>query len=213
MTYYPPETPEFSLISVVGEAQIRGQRPHDSMPAEVRNLMRSVPHALTIITSHHSLILSEVDPEAPGEQHGLLVSSFNTVTLHPKPFVSFNIKLPSKTYSAITASRYFTASGIDSPQTAHAFVNGKHGGVQEMVEQSGRLKNGLGGLWWMRCEWQEYMSVKIGDHMVMVGRVKEAGMYEDSARAEDKRLIYADGEYWRLGEAISSRGDEPPDNE
>lgn len=81
-----------------------------------------------------------------------------------------------------------------------------------MVEASGRLKKGMGGLWWMRCEWVENTSVRVGDHMIMVGRVKEAGRYEDEG-AGYKRLVYADGEYWRLGGIVSDRGDEPPENQ
>ena len=173
--------------------------------------MRPVPSALTVITSFHPSN-NEDGSKTPGEQHGLLVSSFNTVTLSPKPFASFNIKLPSKTYSAITASRFFTASGIDNPRTAGAFVYGKNSEWKEMVEASGRLKKGMGGLWWMRCEWVENTSVRVGDHMIMVGRVKEAGRYEDEG-AGYKRLVYADGEYWRLGGMVSDRGDEPPENQ
>ena len=170
--------------------------------------MRGVPHALTIIIS--SRPSDPGDPNSPeGEQSGLLVSSFNTVTLSPKPFVSFNIKVPSRTYNAIQASGKFTASGIGNPRTASSFVNGSDPGWKGMVGTDGKLKPGMGGLWWMRCSWTRQNSVQIGDHVIVVGIVQEARRYGDSASAEDRSLVYAGGKYWRLGEIASDEGDRP----
>ena len=67
----------------------------------VRHLMRRVPHPVAIITS--------TDPTASAQTafRGMTVSSFNTVTLYPEPVVSFNVKVPSETYNAITSSSRF----------------------------------------------------------------------------------------------------------
>lgn len=68
---------------------------------KVRLMMRKVPHPVAIITS--------TDPTSSEVTafRGMTVSSFNTVTLHPQPVVSFNIKLPSETYNAIDTSSRF----------------------------------------------------------------------------------------------------------
>ncbi|EZF33946.1 hypothetical protein H109_00740 [Trichophyton interdigitale MR816] len=68
---------------------------------QVRRLMRLVPHPVAIVTS--------TDPNSPRTAafRGMTVSSFNTVTLSPKPVISFNVKLPSETYNAIRFSSRF----------------------------------------------------------------------------------------------------------
>ncbi|PGH29122.1 hypothetical protein GX50_08127 [[Emmonsia] crescens] len=69
---------------------------------QARLLMRQVPHPVAIITS--------TDPGSPTVQtafRGMTVSSFNTVTLYPETIVSFNVKLPSETFNAISSSSRF----------------------------------------------------------------------------------------------------------
>ncbi|PGH27338.1 hypothetical protein AJ80_01050 [Polytolypa hystricis UAMH7299] len=68
---------------------------------QVRLLMRRVPHPVAIITS--------TDPHSPAETafKGMTVSSFNTVTLYPKPIISFNVKLPSETYNTVRSTGRF----------------------------------------------------------------------------------------------------------
>jgi flavin reductase (DIM6/NTAB) family NADH-FMN oxidoreductase RutF len=61
--------------------------------------MRHVPHPVAVITSTHKGTSSG--------WRGATVSSFNTVTLEPRPVVSFNIKKLSSTYEAIKHSRAF----------------------------------------------------------------------------------------------------------
>lgn len=87
--------------------------------------MRLVPHPLTIILATplpSSSSSTPGPPPQPNEPTGLLVSSFNTVTLTPDPYVSFNIKLPSATHAAILASGTFTASGINKSWLARKFL-------------------------------------------------------------------------------------------
>lgn len=188
--------------------------------------MRSVPNPLTVIISRlppsqsHAADAAEQQPTSAVEknqkdkdktQHpefaGLLVSSFNTVTLTPKPYVSFNIRLPSSTYFAIEASKEFTASGLKDAQVAHAFVKRKAtvGDLngdniwRGLAGGDGRLKEGMGGTWWMRCRVLEEKCVEVGDHMVVVGKVVESGGY---AGGEGIGLVYADGAYRKVGEVV-----------
>lgn len=186
--------------------------------------MRSTPNPLTVITSRWSP--PQYPYDASGNQHnelapeikelnedqspkiaGLLVSSFNTVTLTPEPYVSFNIKLLSRTYCAIKASSEFTASGLKDAQVADAFVKRKftssdyygdnvwHG----LVEIDGRLKEGKGGTWWMRCRLLGDKCVEVGDHMVVVAKVVECGGYKGG---EGIGMVYADGVYRKVGEVV-----------
>ena len=82
---------------------------------QVRNLMRSVPHPVAIITStsiytaSSSTIATSGSSRAPTLDlfKGATVSSFNTVTLTPDPVVSFNITRKSSTFAAIQLSGVF----------------------------------------------------------------------------------------------------------
>lgn len=152
--------------------------------------MRLVPHHLTAIVS--------IDPSSPLPS-GLLVSSFNTVTLSPIPMVSFNIKLPSSTYTAIRASRSFTASAINSAPTARMLVDGR---PDHVVATSGRLKMGAGGVWWMRCTWVPEKSMEVGDHMIVVGEVMETGKYGEGG--EGRVVVYLNGGYRSLDSCLNS---------
>ena len=178
-----------------------------AVATHIRHLMRSAPNALTVITSCPSPHLYRDNPSAASENEhvelapqpkeeddmhqlprisGCLVSSFNTVTLTPKPYVSFNIRLPSFTYSTIQASNGFTASGLKDARVADGFVNrkfkwndphGPYGGsfLHGSVEADGRLKKGKGGTWWMRCRLLGEKCVEVGDHVVVVAKVLECG--------------------------------------
>ncbi|KAK2738753.1 hypothetical protein FQN57_006920 [Myotisia sp. PD_48] len=94
----------------------------NNIQAQVRKLMRLVPHPVSIITS--------TDPTAPTNTafRGMTVSSFNTVTLNPSPVVSFNVKIPSETYNAIRASGRFLvhllATNATTAKLAREFSKG-----------------------------------------------------------------------------------------
>lgn len=198
-----------------------------NFPAHIRHLMRSTPNPLAVITSRlpprppqddaYAWLGNQRNEPAPeGKENamdqppkftGLLVSSFNTVTLAPKPYVSFNIRLPSCTYAAIVASKEFTASGLNDARVADAFVKRQFrtGVIREdnfwhgWVENDGRLKAGKGGTWWMRCRLSGDKCVEVGDHMVVVAKVVESGGYEGG---EGIGLVYAEGAYRKVGEVV-----------
>ena len=207
-----------------------------AVAAHIRHLMRSAPNALTVITSCPSPYLYRDNPSAASEHEhvepapqpkeeeddthqlsrisGCLVSSFNTVTLTPRPYVSFNIRLPSFTYSTIKAANGFTASGLKDARVADGFANrkfkrndphGPYGGsfLHGAVEADGRLKKGKGGTWWMRCRLSGGKCVEVGDHMVVVGKVLECGGYEGG---EGTGLVYAEGEYRKVGQVVEGKG-------
>ena len=186
----------------------------DDLSERVRRLMRPVPHALTVITSFQP----GENPEDEPEPRGLLVSSFNTVTLFPRPYVSFNIKLPSSTWDAIEASGHFTASGIDHPATASAFTIGQAsnegkatsgGWTRDWVSKDGKLRDHRVAYWWMQCRWTTKQSLLVEDHLIAVGEVLQAGAYWNGmARILESPLLYANGGYCRLerpGRAITQK--------
>lgn len=176
----------------------------DDLSDRVRRLMRPVPHALTVITAFQP----GKDPEKEPQPRGLLVSSFNTVTLSPRPYVTFNIKLPSSTWDAIKASRHFTASGIDNSETATAFTIGqtdigdrdtKGGWARDWISKDGRLRDHRVAYWWMKCRCTTTQSLLVEDHLIAVGEVLEAGEYwTGRTRILESPLLYANGGYCRL---------------
>ena len=189
----------------------KNTKDEDDLSDRVRRLMRPVPHALTVITSFQP----GKDPKDEPEPRGLLVSSFNTVTLSPRPYVTFNIKLPSSTWDAIKASGHFTASGIDNAATAVAFTIGqansedrasKGGWERKSISKDGRLLDRV-GYWWMQCRCTATQSLLVEDHIIAVGEVLEAGEYSNGrTRILDSPLLYANGGYCRLrrlGEAVT----------
>lgn len=154
--------------------------------------MRKIPHSVMVIHSANEL----------GENRSLLVSSFNTVTLSPTPLVSFNIKLPSRTHSAITSSGIFTASALWNPRAARNFSGHyvkKHPWVPKIpVEGEYTTYLATNRVWGMRCRLLQDKCVEVGDHMIMVGEVLE---YEPPiGDLENKQaLLYQDGTYRKPG--------------
>ena len=154
--------------------------------------MRAVPHALTIISSNRK--------EKCSQRKGLLVSSFNSVTISPIPYISFNVKVPSSTFDAIQSSKHFMASIIDNSATAQAFAKtatdgNKLGG--EMLEQDGKLKDGHGGVVWMKCKWAEEQKLEVADHVVLIGEVLEAGEYQNRGIV-NHAMVYWQGNYRKV---------------
>ncbi|KAF9892018.1 hypothetical protein FE257_002982 [Aspergillus nanangensis] len=87
--------------------------------------MRRVPYPVAIITA--------TDPhDTPVEKafRGMTVSSFSTVTLSPEPVISFNVKRPSETLTALQSSGRFLvhllAPGPATAALARDFSRGNH---------------------------------------------------------------------------------------
>lgn len=86
--------------------------------------MRRVPYPVAIITA--------TDPHDGTDKafRGMTVSSFNTVTLSPEPVISFNVRRPSETLSALQASSRFLvhllAPGPVTAALARDFSKGNH---------------------------------------------------------------------------------------
>ena len=142
------------------------------------------------------MVITATTPK--GGSAGLLVSSFNTVTLRPKPLVSFNIKLPSSTYNAIATSGKFNATAIWSTETAESYIKRMHSeslqdqGLDSQSQSSASVLSG--GLFKFDCEWLKEKSTEVGDHVIMVGRVLR---YQPGHTTSESKspLIYVNGRY------------------
>ena len=144
--------------------------------------MRKIPHPLMVVTAESS----------HGKKSGLLISSFNTVTLTPEPIVSFNMKLPSSTYEAISSSNHFQVSAICDHLHASKFAVGQMNQNHEASRNTD--PSAQHRLFAFRCEWLREKSVEVGDHVIMVGRILE----HISSHTEDQEgeaLVYSEGRY------------------
>ncbi|KAL8989303.1 MAG: hypothetical protein Q9177_001787 [Variospora cf. flavescens] len=172
------------------------------LPEQVRRMMRRIPHPLIVILAQDTR-----DPLHSGLPSGLLVSSFNTITLAPVPYVSFNLKVPSSTYKEIQKSGGFIASAISNPQIARDFLLDKESAEyrtalrENVVSYRSILKTGRGGIWWMKCSFMEKKSVEVGDHVVVIGKVINAKFYKGS---QNQALIYSEGKYKIAGEGVDA---------
>ena len=146
---------------------------------KVRKAMQRVPHAVAVVTPSSS---DRDGPPATDNQSpldlGLIISSFNTVTLEPDPVVSFNVKLPSRTYEAILqCGGYFEISPLWE-QLATRFINApkapmfdKNGqrNSKSLLPSYSRLHRGR--MFGLKCQLLERKTVNIEDHLILVGKV------------------------------------------
>ena len=138
--------------------------------------MRNVPHPLAVIASSPPPDQSSTSDQTP---EAMLVSSFNSVTASPTPYISFNVKMPSSTMAAILSSKRFTASVINSSHTADVFAQVIKDKIawEEFLQADGKLRPGHGGVAWMKCEYTG--DTNVGDHRIIIGKVLEAEVYPD----------------------------------
>lgn len=104
--------------------------PKPSLPDQIRLLMRRVPYPVAIITTTDPHTHNHKDTQIEHSYRGMTVSSFSTVTLHPEPVVSFNVKRPSETLNALLSSGRFLvhllAPAKPTADLARDFSMGNH---------------------------------------------------------------------------------------
>ena len=99
--------------------------------------------------------------------------------------------------------------------TAQAFVTkfedrGRNRGREEWkasMGEEGKVTSGRGGSWWMICRYQEKMSAQVGDHVILVGEVLDAGSEmreEEMKETQNPGMVYLDGKYRWVGEVAES---------
>ena len=213
---------------------------HPDLSSHMRQLMRRVPHPITVITSS-TPITDHGSPESAFR--GMTVSSFNSVAIEPVPLVSFNVRVPSATHSAMTSSAdegVFLAHLLNAnPIGAHianTFAKGSNRDGEAFEElatsvfaredqvqifagagtRGAPLIAGHGVMQILRCKLVPGKEIDIGDHKVIIAEV--LGMVSQSGRKKqgsEKQcgLVYSDQRYRSVGSAIQieSRTSRPED--
>ena len=202
-------TPCWSIATAEGEALSKAESEIPStndlsISQQVRYAMRKVAHAVVAITVSSPQI-SELRTSADATkgastllQAGMLASSFNTVSLDPDPIVSFNVRLPSRTYNAIVRAGEFEVSPLWSIHAAKAFES-RQSNTNKTVLRSERLANER--LFGFRCKWLKDKSVEVADHVIMVGKVVEVNDMPES-KSPLSALVYSDGQYRLVTDSV-----------
>jgi flavin reductase (DIM6/NTAB) family NADH-FMN oxidoreductase RutF len=202
--------------------------------------MRTLPHSVVVVTStkprFDAHILPEpvynppLQPTHPRDYRGITVSSFTTITLEPEPIISFNVKYPSETLSAIEQSRQFLVHVLEASEggmsIADAFTKGrkhakdflrgnKEGAevteVEVITKYEGQMMSfpmlkAEGVMRVLRCTVM-MKTVMVGDHRVVFARVDEILGGEEWGLEGKTGLCYADGRYRRVGDIIEVKKD------
>ncbi|KAK5050419.1 hypothetical protein LTR84_003700 [Exophiala bonariae] len=178
----------------------------EDLSNSVKRLMRHVPHPVAVITATDV----SVNPEGGSEGwRGATVSSFNTVTLSPKPVVSFNIRKISSTFDAMRSSGLFNvhllSEAIEATDIASKFASGnasspfhdEEGEIESFAHLTdpartapssklppilqSRDENGhLMVPFRLHCRYMPGKVVEVGDHVVLFGEVLQI-FHDDNA--------------------------------
>lgn len=194
--------------------------------------MRRVPYPVSIITA--------TDPNTPTTNNGdnrpelsyrgMTVSSFNTVTLTPEPVISFNVKRPSETLTALRSSGRFLAHLL-APNKATAalardFSKGNHnlhiadgkgefefleldvegdGGRLPILRRRGGTKDGVEDFPFVfECKVMD-KNIEVFDHTVVFATVVRTLVEPSGPVGEGRKdlcLTYADTRFWGPGKEI-----------
>ncbi|KAM3422230.1 hypothetical protein BST61_g2595 [Cercospora zeina] len=205
----------YSPHEVVTTRRPAGPEELEGLVDRVRSTMRTLTHPVVLITSgRRNMTSAKASGGSKGTEEylqglrGATVSSFNAVTMEPQPVVSFNLKLPSRTWDMIRSTRQFFVHFLASnPRGAaiaetltrpneqpHAgFITLRDMGVQ--VENPvargkfpGKLSDKVGGgieaalqvdLLFNKC-------IEVEDHVIVVGKVFQLMRLEGS---QDRRAL------------------------
>ncbi|KAK4983308.1 hypothetical protein LTR50_007313 [Elasticomyces elasticus] len=193
---------------------------------DFRVLMRSMPQPICLIT-----VCADYEQEGTLWRHdttalrpfyrGLTVSSFNAVAIGEKTFVSFNIRIPSRTLSAIDFRGSFCAHVLASNRQgaaiADTFAKSYENPVEPFntLEQSPHVKIenydpdhpaysapliiGQGVLAHLWCKVDTSKRLEVGDHVILVATaVLRDKLQWGEARDSRMTLCYAQRKYRRL---------------
>ncbi|EME40277.1 hypothetical protein DOTSEDRAFT_28179 [Dothistroma septosporum NZE10] len=80
-----------------------GDKNDEQLRSDVRTALRALTHPVVVVTSREPGKQWKLSDKVRGAR-GVTVSSFSTVTLQPKPIISFNLKMPSRSWDAMCAS-------------------------------------------------------------------------------------------------------------
>ncbi|MHB8670519.1 MAG: flavin reductase family protein [Acidimicrobiales bacterium] len=158
--------------------------PPDIDSARYRQVLGHFATGVVVITSH--------DDEGPA---GLAVNSFTSVSLAP-PLVAFCAAATSTTWPRIQSTGRYCVNVLAEHQEDLCRLFATRGA--DKFEGIGWTRSGLGSpvlagaLAWIDCVIDA--EHKAGDHLIVVGGVRELGLSEDAGP-----LLFYRGGYGRLG--------------
>ena len=207
--------------------------PQETPSEDMRRALRALSHPVVLVTSRV--------PRGPSNRasrdaindrvlfyRGLTVSSFNSVTLDPEVIVSFNVRVPSRTWDAISDSRnlvaHFLTASPAGAALAHEFTR-PHERPDEAFWNLRRMGAYVSGarsrtaapkirfkdavLATVRATLVKDKCVAVGDHMIVVAKVDKVELPDEVAKKAlsdanvmDKGLTYAQRGYRSVGHEI-----------
>lgn len=162
----------------------------------------------------------------------MTVSSFNTVTLHPKPVISFNVHHPSETLLALQSSSRFLvhllAPGAAAARLARDFARGNENldlgefewdyhkylprlrrrrQQQQSQEEEGEKHEREDFSFVLECQYIPDKTIQVYDHIIVLGTVEKVlaaspRSSTDIQERDDFCLTYADTRFWKMGEQV-----------
>ena len=157
-------------------------------PEQLRHAMRAWTTGVTVVTATHA-----------GQQYGMTVNSFTSISLEP-PLVSLTLKKLTHTHELVEKSGEFSVTVLSSAQKelSDRFA-GKHPGIKDRFEgvttetlsiNAPLLKDGIA---YFNC--RVVNTMPIGENTLFVAEVIAA-----QGEGTGDPLVYHNRVYWRLAE-------------
>jgi flavin reductase (DIM6/NTAB) family NADH-FMN oxidoreductase RutF len=219
---------EDAAVSKDNNDEAERRDPHQSGEQKgdyLRSALRGLTQPVALVTS--IMPANSVKEKTSSGPRGVTVSSFCTVTLQPEPIISFNLRVPSRTWEAIKTSKALQVSLLTaSPEgaaVAHAFTlpyerpyepferleslgafvspSSRRRGQPHIVWDKAIYARVNASLLWKQC-------IRVGDHMIVFARVTHVRLEDSSTHANAGALAYGMRGYRSLGGEIKPMEDE-----
>ena len=208
LTAEEPEGGDSANHSTSSDSQIGSHKIGIKQVDKFMQLMRLIPQGPVLVLANQTSRSMRTDSLPWLGNKGMLASSFNSVTIEPEPFVSFNVKVPSGTFEEIKKTGSFTVFAVNNAFLADAFTGKSEDSDLVLDRMKRSIPAGLarqGFIWWMQCEFIPDKSVTVGDHVIVVGRV--ARLEEFPGMSGEQALLYSNGSYRLPGPRIKPEHD------
>lgn len=162
-------------------------------PEQLRDAMRAWSSGVTIVTAQYN-----------GEQHGMTVSSFTSVSLEP-PRIIISLQIASHTHQLVSQAGAFAVTILaeDQQDISERFA-GRLSETEDRLAglETESLATGApflkGGLAWLDCRVEQ--AIPVGTNTLFLAEVVAAR----SNRA-GKPLLYHNRQYWQTTEQAITR--------
>ena len=193
----------------------------EQLATDLKLTLRALTHPVVLVTALQKPSLSSTPAESSdnfdqrlAHCRGVTISSFTTVSLGPpNPYISFNLRVPSRTWDALSSSKnhfvvHILAASPQGAAIAHAFTQP----FDDPGEPFARLRR-LGATVWirgrhdaprirwgsavmalLRARMVEEKCVRVGDHVVVVAEVRSVRrLSSDLEQDEDGEEVAREG--------------------